>query len=118
MEDRARTVLHVCPDQQLAESRHPVLAAIGCHVVWVQNEGAALFEISLGRCGTLLLCHKLSRAARASVADYFHTNCPDPFIVAIVAHEADRHPPWAHAHVAYSANRVPLAAVLRRHLAA
>ena len=117
MGDRARTVLYVCPDQELAGSRHRVLAAIGCNVVWVESEGAALFEISLGRCGTLLLCHKLSPAARASVAD-FQTNCPDPFIVAIVAHEAERHPARAHVHVAYSANHAGLAAVLRQHLAA
>src|SRR5581483_8560039 len=74
MEDGGRTVLHVCPDQELAGSRE-VLIGIGCQVFWVRNEGAALFEISLGRCRILLLCHLLFldetsylRCANASAA--------------------------------------------------
>ena len=118
MESHARTVLHVCPDRELAGSRLLVLKAVGCDVVWVQSGGAALFEISLGRCGILLLCHKLSRATRTSVADYFHTNCPDHYIVAIVAHEAETHPRCAHARVIYSADHAGLAAVMRQRLAA
>jgi hypothetical protein len=78
MEGRARTVLHVCPDRALAGSRRRVVTAIGYDVVWVQSESAALFEISMGRCGILLLCHLLPEAVRASLTDYFHTQCPDP----------------------------------------
>src|SRR5690348_6983559 len=103
MEDRDRTVLHVSPDRSLSSSRGQVLTAIGCHVVWVRTEGEARFEISLGRCGILLLCHLLSRAARESLADYFHKRCPDPFIVAIVARENDPdHPARAHARILHS----------------
>jgi hypothetical protein len=120
MEDRARarTVLHVCPDQALAGSRRRVVTAIGYDVVWVQSEGAALFEISMGRCGILLLCHLLTAAVRASLTDYFHAKCPEPYIVAVVAHEADPHPPRAHARVVYSADHAGLAALLRQRLAA
>jgi hypothetical protein len=118
MEDRARSVLHVSPDAALSSSRRRVLTAIGCYVVCVRTEGEALFEISMGRCGILLLCHLLSEAARTSLADYFHAKCPDPFIVAIVAHEGERHPPRAHAHIVHSADHVALAAVLRQRLAA
>jgi hypothetical protein len=99
MEERDRAILHVCPDRELAGSRLQVVTAIGYDVVWVQSEAAALFEISMGRCGILLLCHLLPAAVRASLADYFHTKCPDPFIVAVVAHEAEPHPPHAHARV-------------------
>ncbi|HZQ25131.1 MAG TPA: hypothetical protein VFA89_20245 [Terriglobales bacterium] len=112
------TVLHVCPDRTLAGSRRRVLTALGCDVVWVHNEGAALLEISLGRCGILLLCHLLPAAVRASLTDFFHAKCPDPYIVAIVAHEAEPHPPRAHARVVHSPDHAALAAVMRQRLAA
>ncbi len=118
MEARARTVLHVCPDPALAGSRRRVVTAIGYDVVWVQSESAALFEISMGRCGILLLCHLLPEAARASLTDYFHTHCPHPYIVAVVAHESETHPPRAHARVINSPDHAGLAAVLRQRLAA
>jgi hypothetical protein len=90
---------------------------MGYDIVWVQSEGAALFEISMGRCGILLLCHLLPKAVRASLADYFHAQCPDPYIVAVVAHEAETHPPLAHARVVYSPGHAGLAAVLQQYLA-
>jgi hypothetical protein len=115
---RPRTVLHVSPDPDLALSRHQVLTAIGCHVVHVRSEGEALFEISLGRCGILLLCHKLSHPARAALAETFHRRCPDPYIVAVLAHESDRYPPQAHATVVYAADHAALASLFRERLAA
>ncbi|MBV9625415.1 MAG: hypothetical protein JOZ14_15705 [Acidobacteria bacterium] len=118
MENRARTVLHVSPDRELAGSRGRVLKAIGCEVFWVKSESAALFEISMGRCGILLLCHKLSPAARESLADCFHAKCPEPFIVAILAHEGDHCPPRAHARVLFRADHGALAPILRQRLAA
>jgi hypothetical protein len=118
MEARARTVLHVCPDRALAGSRRRVVTAIGYDVVWVQSESATLFEISMGRCGILLLCHLLPEAVRASLTDYFHTQRPDPYIVAVVAHEAETHPPRAHARVIYSPDHAGLADLLRQRLAA
>lgn len=84
MEERARTLLHVCLDPKLAGSRRRMATAMGYDIVWVQSGGAALFEISMGRCGILLLCH-LPEAVRASLTSYFHAQCPDPYIV--VAHE-------------------------------
>ena len=91
--------------------------AMGYDIVWVQSGGAALFEISMGRCGILLLCH-LPEAVRASLTSYFHAQCPDPYIVAVVAHECETHPARAHARVVYSADHAELAAVLRQRLAA
>lgn len=118
MGGRQRTVLHVCPDRKLAGSRRRVVAAIGYDVIWVQSEGEAHFEISMGRCGVLLLCHLLPAAARASLIEYFHTRCPDPYVVAVVAHEAEPLLPGAHARVVYSADHAGLAMVMRQRLAA
>lgn len=97
MADRSRTVLHVSPDATLTESRTKVLGEIGCEVCSVPTLVAALFQISLGRCGILLLCHKLEHTARCTVAEYFDYNCPEPDIVAVLAHKDDRYPPQAHA---------------------
>ena len=118
MRHLTKTVLHVSPDPELAGSRGRVLQAIGCEVFWVDGESAALFEISMGRCGILLLCHKLSAAVRESLADCFHTKCPEPFIVAILAREGDQCPSRAHARVVFRADHSALAAVLQQRLAA
>jgi hypothetical protein len=114
MSDRARTVLHVSPDIALAQSRTRALTSIGYHVVCVQTVVAALFEISMGRCGILLLCHKLDQTGRCTLAEYFHHNCPEPYIVAILAHEQDHYPREAHARVVYSQDHAPLVTFLRQ----
>jgi hypothetical protein len=118
MRDRSKTVLHVSPDAALAESRTQVLTAIGCHVFSVQTVVAALFEVSLGRCGILVLCHKLDRSGRCTLAEYFQQNCPEPYIVAVLAHEDDHSPPQAHARVIYSKDHGALVKVMRQRLAA
>ena len=118
MGDRRKTVLHVSPDKALAKSRSKVLTAIGCEVFSVQTVAGALFEISLGRCGILLLCHKLDHTGRCTVAEYFHQNCPEPYIVAVLGHKDDHYPPETHACVVYSQDHGPLMRVVRQRLAA
>ena len=118
MGDRSKSVLHVSPDAALTESRAKVLTAIGCEVFSVQTVVAALFEISLGRCGILLLCHKLDRTGRCTLSQYFHENCPEPYIVAVLAHEADHYPPEVHACVVHSQDHSSLVKVMRQRVAA
>jgi hypothetical protein len=118
MSDRSLSVLHVSPDTALAESRTRALAAIGYEVVCVETVVAALFEISMGRCGILLLCHKLDRNGRCTIAEYFHKNCPDPYIVAVLAHEQDHYAPQAHARVVFSRDHGPLVKVFWQRLSA
>jgi hypothetical protein len=118
MADRGRTVLHVSPDTTLAKSRSRALTSIGYEVVCVESVVAALFEISMGRCGILLLCHKLGHTGRCTVAEYFHQNCPDPYIVAVLEHEHDHSPPHAHARVVFSQDHAHLVSVLRQRLSA
>ena len=112
------TVLHVSPDAALAKSRSQVLTAVGYEVVWVQSVVTALFEISLGRCGILLLCHKLDHERRCALAEYFHRNCPEPYIVAVLAHKDDLYPPQAHAQVVHSQDHDSLVTLMRQRLAA
>jgi hypothetical protein len=118
MSDRGRTVLHVSPDTTLAKSRTRALTPIGYQVVCVESVVAALFEISMGRCGILLLCHKLDHTGRCTVAEYFHQNCPDPYIVAVLAHEHGPYPPQAHARVVFSEDDAHLVSVMRQRLPA
>jgi DNA-binding NtrC family response regulator len=118
MSDRGRTVLHVSPDAALAQSRSRALASIGYDVISVETVVAALFEISMGRCGILLLCHKLDHTGRCTLAEYFHQNCPDPYIVAVLGHEHDHYPPQAHARVVFSEDPGHLVRVLRQRLSA
>jgi hypothetical protein len=118
VDDSRKNVLHVSPDRTLARSRHQVLSAVGFHVFCVYTVSAALFEISLGRCGTLLLCHQLKKNSRETLAAFFHEHCPEPFIVAIVADENDYCPPQTHARVIHSSDHVTLLRVFREKLAA
>jgi hypothetical protein len=117
MSDRRRTVLHVSPHTAITESRTRALTSIGCHVVGVATVGAALFEISMGLCGILLLCHKLDQTSRCTLAAFFEHNCPEPYIVAVLAHEHDQYPPQAHARVIYSQDHGPLLKAIRQRLA-
>jgi hypothetical protein len=67
--DRHSTVLHVSPDRALAESRSRALASIDFHVVCVETVVSALFKISMGRCGVLLLFHKLDDARSRNLSN-------------------------------------------------
>jgi hypothetical protein len=118
VDDHRKNVLHVSPDETLARSRHQVLSAVGFQVFCVYTVSAALLEISLGRCGTLLLCHQLKKNSRETLAAFFHEHCPEPFIVAIVVDENDYCPPQTHARVVHSSDPVALLRVFREKLAA
>jgi hypothetical protein len=118
MSQRHKMILAVSPDHQLASFRHLVLRDAGFEVVSVHTESAARFEIHFGRCGVLLLCHKLSRAARESLAEYFVERCPEPYIVAVLGHSNDHFPPETHKCILHSLDPAPLVNALEEKLAA
>ncbi len=118
MSDRVTTILHVSPDTALIKSRTQALSDIGCQVVSVSTVVGALFEISLGRCGILLLCHKLDQMGRCTLADYFHHHCPNPYIVAVIAHKDDHFPPQTHARILFSQDHGSLVRLMRQRLEA
>jgi len=118
MSQRHKMILAVSPDHQLASFRHLVLRDAGFEVVSVHTESAARFEIHFGRCGVLLLCHKLSRAARQSLAEYFVERCPEPYIVAVLEHRNDHFPPETHTCILHSLDPAPLVNALQEKLAA
>jgi len=118
MSARHKTILSVSPDLQLSNNRHEALSRGGFEVISVHSEVAAQYEIQFGRCGVLILCHKLSGAARRSLARDFDTRCQEPFIVAILAHPAGPYPPQTHVCVLHSEGNGPLLKVLQENLAA
>jgi hypothetical protein len=118
MGERHKTVLAVSPDRQLAQRREAGLTKAGFYVVSVHNEAAALYEIHFGRCGVLLLCHKLDRAVREGLARDFHRLCPEPFIVSVLAHRRDHYPAQTHACVLDSDDLSSLVNTLAQQLAA
>ena len=118
MSARHKTILSVSPDLQLSNSRHEALSRGGFEVISVHSEVAAQYEIQFGRCGVLILCHKLSGATRRSLARDFDTRCQEPFIVAILAHPAGPYPPQTHVCVLHSEGNGPLLKVLQENLAA
>ena len=118
MGERHKTVLAVSPDRQLAGQREAALTKAGFYVVSVHTEAAARYEIHFGRCGVLLLCHKLDRAVREALARDFHRLCPEPFIVSMLAHERDHYPAQTHACVLHSHDLSHLVITLSQQLAA
>ena len=112
------TILAVSPDRQVARLRHVALSDAGFEVVTVHAESAARYEIYLGRCGVLLLCHKLTRQARESLASYIEEMCPEPFIVAVLERPNDHFPPQTHKCVLHSPDSRPLVQALREKLVA
>jgi hypothetical protein len=117
MAQRHKRVLAVSPDKQLARLRHAIMSDAGFEVVSVNSESAARFEIHLGLCGVLLLCHKLGHPAREGLARDFEKRCPDPYIIAILANASDRFPKQAHKVLIHSPDFGPLVEALTEKLA-
>lgn len=90
----------------------------GFEVVSLHTESAALFEIQLGLCGVLLLCHKLGQSTRENLARDFEKRCPDPYIIAFLAKSNDPFPPQAHKLLVHSLDPTPLIGALKEKLAA
>ena len=118
MTQRHKKVLAVSPDRELASFRHAVMTDAGFDVVSVHSESAACFEIHFGRCGVLLLCHKLAHSARESLACDFEKRCPDPYIIAILENANDRFPKQAHKVLIHSPDLSTLVDALQEKMAA
>lgn len=54
------SVLSYSPDENALLVRHTALREAGMNVISVLTPAEARFEIEMGRCGNLLICHRLS----------------------------------------------------------
>jgi len=75
------SVLSVSPDEKELIVRHTALSDAGLKVVSVLTLAEARFEIQMGRCGSLLMCHRLSSEQAEDMAKLFRRYCPDGRIV-------------------------------------
>ena len=94
-------VLSVSPSRKQLIERHITLRGAGMNVVSVFSLAEARLEIQMGRCGNLLMCHRLSREQADDIAKLFRKYCPEGRIVfvtdgtshASAAPEADAYVP-------------------------
>lgn len=76
-----KAVLSVSPSEDALIVRHTALQNAGMHVTSVLTLTEARFEIEMGRCGSLLMCHRLSARQAEDVARLFRRYCPEGRIV-------------------------------------
>lgn len=75
------TILSVTPSKEALVVREATLRKGGFKVISVMSPVEARFEIEMGRCGTLLICHRLSEADSSEMARLFRRYCPEGRIV-------------------------------------
>ena len=90
------------------------LAFAGMNVVSVLTLAEARFEIQMGRCGSLLMCHRLSSKQADDIAKLFRRYCPQGRIVFVTDGPDDASAaPEADAYVPESSGPQELLQVLR-----
>ena len=75
------TVLSVTPNKDALVVRETALQKGGFKVISVMTPIEARFEIEMGRCGTLLICHRLSETDANEIAHLFRRYCPNGQII-------------------------------------
>lgn len=69
------TVLSYSPDEEALVVRQRVLRDAGMKVISVLTAAEARFEIEMGRCGNLLICHRLSPEQADDIARLYRRYC-------------------------------------------
>ena len=75
------TVLSFTPSKDALVVRETALQKGGFKVISVMTPIEARFEIEMGRCGTLLICHRLSETDANEIARLFRRYCPEGQII-------------------------------------
>ena len=75
------TVLSVSQNGEALREREAVLRNGGMEVISVLSSVEAHFEISMGRCGVLLICYRLSEAEAQDLTGIFKNYCPQGLVV-------------------------------------
>lgn len=84
-------VLSFSAHQELLTSRGNALRHAGYEVFSTTSEINARYEIEMGQCGVLLLCHTIHEAVRRDLATLFSNNCHGG-IIAFVMHPSRQEP--------------------------
>jgi hypothetical protein len=78
------TVLSFSPSAEVLKAREVVLRSGGMHVISVLSSVQAHFEITMGRCGVLLICYRLSEAEAQDLTTIFKRYCPQGRVVFVM----------------------------------
>ena len=108
-------VLSISRDESLLKVREHALRSAGYEVFSVTTEVKARFEIEMGQCGVLLLCHTLNQAVQRDLATLFAKNCHTG-VIAFVMRSSDARPsPFADISLSDSdfARQIPFARTWR-----
>src|SRR4051812_44241221 len=75
------TVLSFCSSTEALQLREAALRSGGMEVISVTSAIAARYEITMGRCGVLLICYRLSEDEVQEIALLFRQYCSQGRIV-------------------------------------
>ena len=93
------TVVSISPSREALVLRQTTLQNAGMNVVSVLTPMQARFEIQMGRCGNLLICHRLSAQAADDIARLYRQYCPKGRIVLITNGPREKIPAEADVHI-------------------
>jgi len=89
------SVLSCSPNEEALIVRHTLLSNAGMNVTSVMTLTEARFEIEMGRCGSLLICHRLSSPQLDDITTLFRRYCPKGRIVFVTGGTIPDHVPEA-----------------------
>ena len=78
------TVLSFSNDPEHLREREAAIRNGGFGVVSVSSETVVRFEIEMGRCGVLLICHTIPPSVSRELARFFRRSCPSGLIIAVL----------------------------------
>ena len=108
-------ILSISPHRHLLELRKHALENAGFVVISVNSEVEALFEIRMGQCGVLVLCHRLHQEVHRSLSSEFRKYCVKGVVVGIMAEEPASPPKHLDLFVRHSERAEALVAALLKH---
>jgi hypothetical protein len=86
-----KAVLSFTPSKDALVRRETALHHGGFKVISVMTPIEARFEIEMGRCGTLLICYRLSETEANEISRLFRRYCPNGRIIFGFASSATTH---------------------------
>ena len=108
------SVLSFCPSQEALVVRQNSLRHAGMNVISVLTPTEARFEIEMGRCGSLVICYRLSSQQADDIANLYRRYCPEGRIIFVTGgRDRDKTPPSANASVPESSGPERILQALR-----
>ena len=75
------TVLSLSRSSEALKARETVLRNGGLNVISVSSPIEARYEITMGRCGVLLICYRLNEEDAQEITKLYKANCPQGLVI-------------------------------------